>query len=183
MRGRRSSRALFYGLLGAMALAALGACSRSVRESPSSRSAASADSAAPAPPASALASAPGPACGDAGDVFVFVSPEHPVRGQTLRVVAITDHAIDGRLTVTSTAGSTTSADDRHGGPPYFFIDRVDVPLAGKWSATVARSAACGGAVLGTKAFVVRDRAPAATDSPPSALWLTRAAWSTSFENL
>jgi hypothetical protein len=177
-----ASRALVL-FSGAMALAALGACSRPVRESPSSRSAASADGAAPAPPASALASPAGPACGDAGDVFVFVSPEHPVRGQTLRVVAITDHAIDGRLTVTSAGGSTTSADERHGGPPYFFVDRVDVPLAGKWSATLARSAVCAGAVLGTKAFVVRDRAPAAADSPPSALWLTRAAWSTSFENL
>ena len=81
---------------GAVVLVGLGACSRPARESPatgsalpvapiSSASSVSALALSAEPPALARAAEPAPpACGDAGDVLVFVSPEHPVSGQPLR---------------------------------------------------------------------------------------------------
>src|SRR5580692_9737064 len=145
-----ASVVVFGGLVG------LGACSRPARESPGTRAVpplASSSSAAAAPSVSSSASASltapsptPPACGDAGDVFVFTSPEHPVRGHPLRVVAVADHAIDARLTVTG-AGASTSTEERHGGPPYFWFERVEAPASGKWTATLSQSEACGSADL------------------------------------
>jgi hypothetical protein len=135
-------------------------------------------SAAPLPP-------PGPACEDPGSVFVFTSPEHPVRGHALRVIAMADHLVDARLTVAGPKGVTTGAptEERHGGPPYFWMQRIDAPTRGKWTATFTRSDACGGAELGKRVAWVGDRTPPAPDSPLTALWTTRAAWSPSYENL
>jgi hypothetical protein len=48
-------------------------------------------------------------CGDAGDVFLFAAPAHPVRGQSLRMVAVTDHIVDAQLTLTPPASKTASA--------------------------------------------------------------------------
>jgi hypothetical protein len=166
----------------------LGACSRPGRESlathpapllaPSSPPAAPVlGSAAAAPPP-----APEPACGDTGDVYVFTSPEHALRGHPLRVVAITDHAVDARLTLTG-ASTTSSTEERHGGPPYFWMERVESPATGKWTATLTRSEACGGAQIASRVVNVGAWAPPPPDSPLTALWRTRAAWSRSLENV
>src|ERR1019366_4177296 len=97
--------------------------------------------------AASLASVLAPACGDPGDVLVFVSPAHPLHGQPVRVIAVADHLIDGQLTLSGARGvEPVVSGDRHGGPPYFWIDRVDAPSAGKWTATFARSDACEGAM-------------------------------------
>jgi hypothetical protein len=165
-----------------LAVSCVSACSRRARESAKASAGSSSRAPASSAPAPSSEAVP-PACGDAGDAFVFVSPERPVRGQTLRVVAIIDHAIDARLTVTSADGATVSTEERHGGPPFFFVARIDAPSSGKWNATLVRGTACGSAALAAKAIVVRDRAPAPADSPFTALWVTRAAWSPSFENL
>jgi hypothetical protein len=124
-----------------------------------------------------------PACGDSGDTLVFVSPEHPVRGRPLRVIAVTDHAIDARLTVSGPAGVASTAVERHGGPPYFWMERIDSPVSGKYTATLARDEACGGAVVSTRTTTVRDRSPPVPDSPLTALWPSRAEWSPALENL
>ena len=164
------------------------ACSRPPRESAASLAPASASAPAPssaltpvqAPPA------PAPACGDAGDVVVFVSPAHPVRGQPLRVVAVADHLVDAQLTVTGVtgaAGDPVVTAERHGGPPYFWSDRIDAPAAGKWSATFARTDACGGTTLVTKAIAVHPFGLPASKTPRTSLWWNRGAWSPSYENL
>ena len=131
----------------------------------------------------AAASPPAPACGEPGDVFVFTSPEHAVRGQPLRVIAIADHAIDARLTVSGPKARQSSACPRRsatGGRPTSGWQRVEAPALGKWTATLARSEACGGADLATRIVNARERTRArAPDSPLTALWPTRAAWSPS----
>jgi hypothetical protein len=181
-----------WGALGLVGLLGLSGCSRPARESPATPgppilAAPSSVSSLP-PPASAAQAPTAPACGDPGDVFVFASPAHPVRGHPLRVVAITDRAIDARLTLTA-AGASVSTDERHGGPPYFWIQRVEAPASGKWTATLSRDEACGGgggalgAGAGARVVTVQDRGPQVPDSPLTALWPTRAAWSPSFENL
>jgi hypothetical protein len=166
-----------------------GGCSHPARESlathaapllaPSSQPAGPLSS---APPAPVPPSPPPPACGDAGDVLVFTSPEHPLRGHPLRVIAVADRIVDAQLTV-SGAGGSSSIEERHGGPPYFWTARVEAPARGKWTATLSRSPACGGADLATRTVTVRDSTPPPPDSPLTALWPTRAAWSRSYENL
>ncbi len=162
-------------ILGAIAVVCMVACSRPVRES------------APLAPAStstlAPAVAPAPACGEAGDVWVFVSPERPARGQPLRVVAVTDQAVDARLVVTPAHGAPIASPERHGGPPYFWMARVDAPSTGKWSAALQRDDACGGETLATKVVVVHSGGLTPSDSPLTALWWTRGAWTPSLENL
>lgn len=56
---------------------------------------------------------PEPSCGDAGSAVLFVSPERPVQGQPLRVVAVVDRRVDARLTIESPArGSAAATRDR-----------------------------------------------------------------------
>jgi len=127
---------------------------------------------------------PEPECGDAGSVQLFVSPERPVRGEALRVVAVVDRRVDAQLTIASPTSGVQVADTAvHGGPPYSWVAQVDGPAAGSWRSQLTRSAPCGGAVLATKDIAVA-RYPLATPAAPrTALWSTRRAWSAGFENL
>ncbi|HEX3771177.1 MAG TPA: hypothetical protein VHV30_09950 [Polyangiaceae bacterium] len=146
----------------------------------------------PAPSPPAPVAPPVPACGDAGDVAVFVSPARPQRGQPLRVVAVSDHLVDAQLTIAPARADAKDAAgaadpvvgaDRHGGPPYFWVARVDAPAAGAFTATFARTEACGGASLASKALTVHGSGVPASKPPRTSLWWSRAAWSPSFENL
>ncbi len=117
-------------------------------------------------------------------MVVFVSPERPVRGKPLHVVAVTDRVVDASLAVTPARAAASTTDERHGGTPYFWIQRFDAPATGKWTVTLSRSAECGGGALATKTFTVRDRLPPATPAEPTAaLWPVRQAWTPSIENV
>ncbi|MDP9034799.1 MAG: hypothetical protein M3O50_08320 [Myxococcota bacterium] len=131
---------------------------------------------------------PPSACADPGDAIVFVSPDHPVRGVPLRVIAVTDHAVDAELQVSGPESSpskvaTSVTRDRQGGPPYYWIASLQPTSVGSWRATLVRDAACGGGAIASKDLVVARRAPPAATVPRTALWLTRAAWSSAVENL
>ncbi len=179
-----------WGAVGLVGVLGLGACSRPARESPAPHAVPLlASSSGPTAPDSvaALSSPPSappepPACGEAGDIFLFASPAHPVRGRPFTLVAVTDRMVDARLTLTG-AGVSSSTEARHGGPPYFWMQRVEAPVSRKWSVTLSRSEACGGADLSSRVVTLIDRSPPAPDSPLTALWPTRVTWSPSFENL
>jgi hypothetical protein len=178
---------------------AFAGCSRSARESPSrpDLSAGHAPPVAAAPDADAAPSSAeregdaqadrAAACGDPGDVLVFVSPERPTRGQPLRAIAVADRPVDGDLVLTA-GNAKTEVQQRQGGPPYFWLAELAAPGAASkgaatWEAAFSRDAACGAAVLATRSGKV---APFAAPPPPAlrtSLWLTRRAWSRSFENL
>ncbi len=183
-----------------------GACSRSPRDSPpgpllapvaQTRAAAPSGLLALPAPASAeraLAERPASDCGDPGEVFVFVSPEHPVRGRPLRVIAVTERAIGAELTVSPAEqvvqrlidgmpATPATTRESHGGPPYFWVAPIDAAAAGSWRAAFARGAGCGGAALASKDIAVAPSPVPSGAAPRKALWLTRAAWSPSLENL
>jgi hypothetical protein len=172
------------------AAAASAACSRPAHEAPAvatspsqSPPAAWAEAAPPSPVAGGEAPPPSaPACGEAGDVVLFVSPELPVRGQALRVVAVTEHPVDAALDLAVGAAQATSS-DRQGGPPYFWLAQIESPASGTWRASLKKSDACGGGSLRARTGPIVARAPAPPPAPRSALWPTRRAWSASYENL
>jgi hypothetical protein len=130
----------------------------------------------PEPPASL--------CGDPGHASLFVSPEHPMRGQWLNVVAVSDHPVDAHLVVSGPARSTpVAAPERHGGPPYYWLARVEAPSAGTWHAALSRDDACGGEGLAKKDIAVVGWRSFPPPAPAGALWALRAAWSPAYEDL
>jgi hypothetical protein len=136
-----------------------------------------ASSAPPAPPP------PPPACGDAGNVLLFATPAHPIKGQRMQVIAVTDKLVDARLTLSGPgAAAVDPVSTRQGGPPYAWVARVDAPAAGAWHATLSRDAACPAAVLATQDVRVGGRG-AVPATPRTSLWFTRAEWTPGLENL
>jgi hypothetical protein len=139
--------------------------------------------------AAAAASTPAPAppnpCGDPGPLVLFVSPQRPLAAQPLRVVAVADRPVAAQLTVSaaSDAGAEGGSPERQGGPPYFWLTTVASAAAGKWRATFARDASCGGATLASKDITVARGALAPPKAPRSALWFTRAEWTDATEDL
>ncbi len=107
-----------------------------------------------------------------------------MRGKWLTVVAVSEHAVDARLAVVSSPdrGSVT-ADERHGGPPYSWIARVEAPAAGVWHASLSRGEACGGDVLAKKDIAVGSWRPNPVPGSPGTLWAARATWSAGLEDL
>ncbi len=187
-RTRAASR-LLSALGGAVLIAA---CQRSPQESPPGPSSplprlaaatAAPPSAAPASSSPPAAAPPAPACGDAGDVLVFASPEHPWHGASMRVVVVTDHLVDAQLRVAAPDGTVTTAAERHGATPYAWIATIEAPAVGTWHATLARDTACGGAALATQDIAVGTRPGPVPGTPRTALWFTRATWTPSLENL
>ena len=184
------------GASGALLVASFAvACQRSPRQPLANSSVpvavASPSTAVPPTPVSAAPlvppTPPAPLCGDPSkppSAFVFVSPEHPVRGQPVHVVALTDEPLDASLTVQGSPSTTpTTVHDREGGPPYHWLAQVDAPAAGKWQATLTRDGACGGGDVATLAFTVGRHSPKPPETPRTSLWMQRAAWTPALEDL
>ncbi len=137
--------------------------------------------------------------------MLFASPAHPVRGQPLRLVAVTDRIVDAQLSLSppvkstrsasaSLAGAPAGADagapsastvvpDCSGGPPYFWVATVERPAVGTWHVALTRDEACGAAPIAQRTVTVLAHSPPPLETPRTALWATRVPWSRSFENL
>jgi hypothetical protein len=102
----------------------------------------------------------------------------------MRVVAVADHVVDAQLALRSPdAAAPPNTATREGGPPYAWVARVEAPAKGKWKATLARDASCGGAEIASRDVVVGTHGGPVPGTPRTSLWFTRAAWSPSLENL
>jgi hypothetical protein len=171
---------------------ATSACSRSTRPTPVGAGAvpfAQAATASEPPPVAPLApsthasESPAPLCGDPGHVLTFISPERPVHAQPLRIVFVADHPVDAQLALAAAGYTSTTTDERHGGPPYYWITQVDAPGTGAWHATLARTAACGSGILAKKDWTVSRWRVSPSPASATAVWPVRASWSASLENL
>ncbi|MDF2694638.1 MAG: hypothetical protein K0S65_3021 [Labilithrix sp.] len=167
--------------------ALLAACSREGGASPRAAEAPPADAAAPgnaSSPSTAAAvttaEAP-PACEESPDVFFFVSPAAPVAGKPLRVLAVSERPLSGKLEIGAGGAAETT---RRGGPPYFWLAEVRSPSAGPIEARFTQSA-CGEGTRGaaTKKLDVRNSARASAPPPKDGLWPVRASWTRSLENV
>lgn len=124
------------------------------------------------------------ACSDGSDIALLASPIAPWKGAALRVVVTTDAALDGELALAGPDGAVavTSA-DRRGGPPYFWIAEVATPDAGKWKATLTRSAASANCKTITREITVHAGRPKPIGEAKGSVWPIRAAWNRDTENL
>lgn len=177
-----------WGIVGALAI---GGCSRSPRSAPpgpittpvAPTAIANVSPSFAASSTSQAAQSSPPLCDDPGPVLVFVSPEHPIRDQSMRVIAVTDRPVDAQLTVVVRGRLSTTTGERRGGPPYYWLAQVDAPTVGPWVATLARDEACGGGVLAKRDVTVSSWRHVPVPAPAGTLWATRAAWSPSIERL
>ncbi len=163
------------------------ACSRTPAR-PSSGIASVVDAAPHEAPVAVVPPAPPPPradpCADPGEVTLFFSPEHPVRGGPVRVVAVVDHEVPGQLSLADgDAGPGPSSVERHGGPPYFWFVAMDSAPLRKLTATFSRDASCNAAPK-TKELKVGPTAPPPPPAPTDgSLWAAHSSWSSSMENL
>lgn len=127
---------------------------------------------------------PAAACTDGSDIALLASPVQPWKGAPLRVVVTTEAAHSGELVLTAPDGSTavTSA-ERRGGPPYFWIAEVASPAAGKWKATLTRSAAAANCKSITREFSVHAGRPKSIGEAKGYVWPIRGSWNRDTENL
>ena len=196
MRQMQRKRSTVTGALGVGLVAALAlSCQRTPQEPPqplpsSSPVAVGVSSLPPPAPVAAIsvvapgAPVPAPACGDAGDVFLFATPAHPMKGRRMRVVAVANKVADAQLTLKAPDGKELPpVGTRQGGPPYAWIATVDAPAAGTWHAALSRDAACPAAILAAEEVTVGARPGGVPGTPRTALWFTRAAWTPSLEDL
>jgi len=135
------------------------------------------------------ASAPGPvakaphACAGNAGVTVFVSPASPVKGKPVRIVAVSETPVSGRLTG-SVEGADATAIESRGGPPYFFT--TELVAAGTELTARFEESECEGdkADKSTKVPVLASRRaqPWARTSETS-LWSAPRTWDAATENL
>jgi hypothetical protein len=130
--------------------------------------------------ADAQAQAPAAACEDAAELALLPSPLVPWKGAPLRIILAVEKPLEGELSLIAPDGSVAAkSDERHGGPPYFWLAEVAAPAPGTWRVELA-AAGCG--------TIKRDIAVAAGQPPrPGAVqgsvWPIRNTWSRANENL
>jgi hypothetical protein len=120
-------------------------------------------------------------CRARGDATIIVSPERPVRGQRLRVIAATsDDPGPIALTLVDPSGEVSvPAAVGVGGPPYGVVAAVDRPRAGTWKAVLAD----GDRVVSCERFRVLGQPPETVPPNDGPIWVPERAWDRSAENL
>jgi hypothetical protein len=105
-----------------------------------------------------------------GAALVLVSPEAPRSGRPLRVVAVSEGAPDGVLTLTGPGGERlAAANERRGGPPGWWYAEVPTPAPGPHRACLG-AATCVEVVVGGP-------------SPRGSAWPVTRSWSRDTEAL
>jgi hypothetical protein len=180
----------------ALALA-LTACSRA--PSPSPTPVALPLSAAPTAVVSAAPSAsaapalarpvplPAPArCLPAGEVSLFVGPRSPHTGRPLRVVAHSEKPFSGALVLRDPDGAPVQlSDERHGGPPYWWIAEIPAARSGTYRAIVQRSGGPGAVDTLTSCLEIKveEEPPLDKTRAWGVVWGNQRAWDREAENL
>ena len=118
-------------------------------------------------------------CEDAAGLAVLPSPIAPWTGMPLRVMFVTEKALDGELTLIAPNGAVAAkSSERKGGPPYFWFAEVATPGAGTWHGTL--SLGCGTI---TRDFTVSAQKPPGPPTPEGSMWQLRNSWNRATENL
>jgi hypothetical protein len=114
-----------------------------------------------------------PACEANPSVFVFTSPATPVAGAPLRVLAVSDKPLTGKLAIDGVATET-----RRGGPPYFWL--LETTAKASTTATFAQQACPESPAASIAVNVGRANASLATGT---GVWPARNAWTHALDNV
>ena len=122
---------------------------------------------------------PSAACDSGHGLLVLTSPETPVAGKPLRVVAVSELEAKGTLVVRDGSGKTLVTGDRRGGPPFFWFAEIAAAPEGSVRATIED----GGALLGCKDATVVAEAEPYKPTYNQRVWKADAEWTRATEDL
>jgi hypothetical protein len=127
--------------------------------------------------------APIDTCKDEAGLTMLASPMAPWKGSPLRVVFAAEKPLDGELSLIAPDGKIAAkSNDRHGGPPYFWLAEIDSPAAGRWHAKLARQGESADCTTVTREIVVQRKQQAGPRAGKG-VWPTKQAWNRATENL
>jgi hypothetical protein len=122
--------------------------------------------------------------GCAAEVTVLPSPQAPWTGAPLRVMVVTEKAVEGELSLVAPDGSVAvKSSERHDGPPYAWFAEVAAPAAGTWHATLARDSSSANCKPISHDIIVAARKPAPLLTPSGKIWQVRNSWDSTTEAL
>ncbi|MBS2017565.1 MAG: hypothetical protein JST00_32085 [Deltaproteobacteria bacterium] len=130
-----------------------------------------------------------PTCEDGKNVFLFVTPALPSAGVPVRVMAVSDKPLTGKLEIVSAqdGGSTplAASETRRGGPPYFWTAEIEAPKVGKLDANLVQKACEAGKNVATRRITVGAFKPGPPAAPKEeqGLWPVHRNWNRSLENV
>lgn len=123
-------------------------------------------------------------CTEIPGFAVLATPSSPWKGAALRVVMVSEAAVEGTLTLSGPDGAVVAtAPERRGGPPYFWLAEVTEPAVGAWTAKLSLQSAQAGCAALTRAITVRKASAGGPGASAKSVWPIRAAWNRETENL
>lgn len=122
-------------------------------------------------------------CKDSLDIAIFTSPRWPHVRAPLRIMVVSNQALDGaELAARGPDGTTVPLELRHfGGPPHGWVARIDKPAAGKWRVAFGN----GDTLHACQKLRVRKRKArdATVTEGKEPVWRARWKWERDTENL
>ena len=123
-------------------------------------------------------------CTELPGFAVLATPSSPWKGAPLRVVMVSEAAVEGTLTLSGPDGAlVATAPERRGGPPYFWLAEVQAPAVGAWTANLSFQNEQAGCKALTRAITVRKASAGGPGASAKSVWPIRAAWNRETENL
>lgn len=123
-------------------------------------------------------------CTELPGFAILATPSSPSKSAPLRIVVVSETAVDGVLTLRGPDGSVSAtAPERRGGPPFFWLAEVAEPTAGAWQATLSLTREQAGCKALTQAITVRTSPAGGPGASAKSVWPIRAAWNRETENL
>ncbi|MCU0955134.1 MAG: hypothetical protein MUC37_11125 [Hyphomicrobium sp.] len=124
------------------------------------------------------------ACTSIKGFALLATPSQPWKGAPLRVLAVSETAVDAELVLRGPDGSLAArAPGRRGGPPYFWLAEVPAPASGEWTASLRLASEQSGCKALTTDVTVRKSSAAGPGTSPKSVWPVRAKWNRETEDL
>lgn len=115
---------------------------------------------------------------------VLATPSSPWKGAPLRVVIVSEDALEGDLAIHGPDGSiVATAPGRRGGPPYFWLAEVPQPAPGDWQARLTIPVERAGCKVLSHSITVRRASASGSAASSKSVWPIRDAWDRETENL
>ncbi len=120
-------------------------------------------------------------CAEATDVRIWSSPESPRAGSPLRLMVVSENAVEGRITVSLAGKSTQTLETvRRGGPPFSFSAELASPPPGWVRVSLVSQ---GKTISCRRISVARRGKDGSRPAPGPGAWAVTRSWNRNLENL